>query len=180
MTDVKSEPEFSRPVIVADLDEETEMRIEADAHERQALAGRFDLLQLDTLAAEIRVVREIGAMVHVTGQVVADVTQSCVVTLAPVASHLEFPLDGRFAPAALVAEMEDDEEILFEEEDPPEIIVDRRIDLGEAVAEQLALEINPFPRAEGAEFAGYDSGPDDGSGGGNPFAVLQGLVKKPK
>ena len=145
MIDVKGEPEFSRPVTVADLNEETELRIEADAAERQALAGRFDLTELGSLTAEIRVVRQMGAMVHVTGQVVADVTQSCVVTLAPVASHLEFSLDGRYAPAELVAEMEDDEEIAFEEEDPPEVIVDGRIDLGEAVAEQLALEINPFP-----------------------------------
>lgn len=180
MTDKKGAPEFSRPVVVADLEEETELRFEADDDERRALAGRLGVDRVDGLTADLRIVREIGALVRLSGHVSADVTQSCVVTLAPVAGHREFDLDIRFAPPELVAEMEDDEELLYEEEDPPDPIVDGVIDLGDVVAEYLALEIDPFPRAEGAEFSGYATGPAAEEGAGNPFAVLRDLVKKPK
>ena len=180
MTEERGAPEFSRPLVVANLDEETETTFEANAEERSALARRLEFLQLDVLRADVRIVREIGAMVQVTGRVVADLTQACVVTLEPVSSHLEFDVEVRFAPAELVAEMVADEEISFEEEDPPEVIVDGVIDLGEALAEQLALEIDPFPRAAGAEFPGYSSGSAGENRSASPFAVLEELVKKPK
>ncbi len=180
MTEERGVPEFSRPLVVANLDEETETTFEANAEERSALARRLEFLQLDVLRADVRIVREIGAMVQVTGRVIADLTQACVVTLEPVSRHLEFDIEVRFAPAELVAEMAADEEISFEEEDPPEIIVDGVIDLGEALAEQLAVEIDPFPRAEGAEFSGYSSGSAGEDRPASPFAVLEELVKKPK
>ena len=51
------------------------------------------------------------------------------------------------------------------------------IDVGEAVAEQLALALDPYPRAPGASFAegGESEQPED-----SPFKVLAGLVKKDK
>ena len=47
-------------------------------------------------------------------------------------------------------------------------------------SEQLALEIDPFPRAEGAEFPGYSSGPEPVEKAKSPFAALEDLLKKQK
>ncbi len=53
-------------------------------------------------------------------------------------------------------------------EDPPELIEGDEIDVGALVIEQLALEIDPFPRKPGAVF---DPGPEESPP--SPFAVLK-------
>mgnify|MGYP006448887657 FL=1 len=58
-------------------------------------------------------------------------------------------------------------------------MTDGGFDLGESVAEQLLLEIDPFPRADDAVFNDLSSaGDDDGTQRANPFAVLEQLKKK--
>lgn len=42
-------------------------------------------------------------------------------------------------------------DIDFEDSDPPEPILDGKIDLGAVVAEQLSLGLDPYPRRAGAE-----------------------------
>ena len=63
------------------------------------------------------------------------------------------------------------------------------VDLGEAVAEQLALEIELFPRTPNAAFSGYVSGTvdtedaEDGAEPSGPFAALaeiKGLKRDPE
>ena len=175
------ETEFSRPFSVADLHEAAERRIEASEAERHILARRFDVDSVDGLAADLRLIREMGAIIRLEGRITADVTQTCVVTLESLKSHFEIVVHRRYAPPEAIAEEEErEEEIPFEEEDPPDVFRDGVIDLGDAVAELLSLEIDPFPRSEGAEFSGFASGPEDGDRKESPFAILEGLVKKPK
>ena len=73
------------------------------------------------------------------------------------------------------------------DEAPPEPLKDGHIDLGEAVAEQLALEIDPFPRKPGVSFEAYSSVPEsgqtpaqNGENGTGPFADLAALKEKLK
>ncbi|MDX9861197.1 MAG: DUF177 domain-containing protein [Rhodospirillales bacterium] len=172
-------PEFSRPVAVETVTEEAAFSIEATAGERDGLARRLGLVSIDRLSAELRLIRQMGAMLHLEGRLTAEVTQSCVVTLAPVHSCIAVDVDRRYGPAEAIAEA-DAEEVALEDEDPPEVLVDGIVDLGEVISEQLALEIDPFPRAEGVEFTGYSSGPTPAEKANGPFAALEDLLKKPK
>jgi Large ribosomal RNA subunit accumulation protein YceD len=61
------------------------------------------------------------------------------------------------------------------EEDPPDVIVDGRIDLGSLAAEFLALGLDPYPRKPGAEFAPVEPEPEPEAE--SPFAALEGLRK---
>jgi len=174
------EPEFFRPVAIADLEEgENVVTIEADAGEREALARRFGLFSLDRLAATLRVSVEDGdALLRLRGRLVADVTQACVVTLEPVRSHLESPFEGLYSRSARAQAAD---EIELGEAEAPEPISAGVIDLGEVTAEQLALELNPFPRAEGVEFKGFSTdaeGPGEGKEAAGPFAALERLKGK--
>lgn len=140
-------PEFSRPLPVdrlggGALDEE----IVATAEERAALALRFDLRGLERLSARLHVhPSEGGRVVRVSGSFTADVTQTCVVSLEPVRNHLEesFTQLYRLAPAGAVAR----EVVVVVDEEAPEPFGPEGIDLGEAVAQQLALALDPYPRA---------------------------------
>ncbi len=172
-------PEFSRPVAVEKVKEEAAFAVEATPVERENLARRLGIVSVDHLSADLRLTRLMGAMVRLEGRLTAEVTQSCVVTLAPVHSRIAAALDRRYGPAEALADV-DAEDIGLEDDDVPEVLVDGVIDLGEAVSEQLALEIDPFPRAEGAEFPGYASGPEPTETVKSPFAALGDLLKKQK
>ena len=87
---------------------------------------------------------------------------------------------------SFAAESEDDKDevdLSLDEEDPPDPIVGGIIDIGEAVAEHLALALEPFPRAPGAEFQAAeflkstDKIIEPAKETRNPFAVLASLRK---
>jgi uncharacterized metal-binding protein YceD (DUF177 family) len=167
----ETDPDFSHTVAVADRPDR-EVRIEAKADERAALARRLGLVALDSLEATIRLlVKAGGRVVRLRGTLRAEVIQSCVVTMEPMRSRIEIPFERHYEAAeglgtpAVV-------DIALDGEEAPEPLVDGTIDLGKAVAEQLALEIDPFPRIPGAAFNGYVSAAASRVESSGPFAAL--------
>jgi len=164
--------EFSRQISAEQIGvQETTREIAANAAERAKLAERFGLLGLDRLSAVLQLTRGRGGAVRVRGRFVADVVQACVVTLEPVPAHLEQDFTATFAPrgAAEAGEVL----IALEEDEPPEEIVDGRIDLGEAVVQQFAVALDPYPRSpSAAEATGSDGGGEE-QGRKGPFAALE-------
>ena len=176
--------EFSRPELVLDLEPEgRRVSIAADDAERAALAARFGLNGLDGLEADLILTpMRKGRAVRVEGEWRAVVRQTCVVTLAPLVDRLSETVTQVFAEDA---ETDSGEEIDIdaEEQDLPDLLVGNTIDLGELVAEQLALAIDPFPRADGAEFTPPQGAETAAKGDGgeektSPFSVLAALKKK--
>jgi uncharacterized metal-binding protein YceD (DUF177 family) len=163
--------EFSRQISAEQIGvQETTREIAANADERAKLAMRFGLLALDRLSAVLHLKRGRGGAVLVQGRFIADVTQACVVTLEPVPAHLEQDFTAIFAPRSAVQAGE--VLIVLEEDEPPEEIVEGRIDLGEAVVQQFAVALDPYPRSpKAAEAAGADSGSKE-QGRKGPFAAL--------
>lgn len=180
--------EFSRLVEVDRLGEDgLKLSIVATAAEREALARRFELVSVDDLRAEVLVRRPAaGAPVRVEMDWRAEVVQSCVVTLDPVPARLGERTVLLYAEAAAVSADDgagEELELDFAAEDPPDPIVDGRIDVGEAAAEQLALALDPYPRRPDARLpAGLAAGEDDedaqAAGRVTPFSVLAKLKEK--
>lgn len=109
---------------------------------RAALAERFGLVAIDRLEGRLAVVRD-GAGARASGQLVADVVQSCVVSGEPVPAHVEDRLELRFEPLADGAD-----EIELEADALDVMPVEgEAIDLGEALAQALAVALDPYPRA---------------------------------
>jgi hypothetical protein len=144
-------PEFSRPVAVEKLTVGGSLyRIEAKPAEREALARRFGIIGVDALSAELTLRSGAKGSVHVEGSLRADVRQACVVTLVEVPAHVEAQFTRAYAP--VVARDETDILVDLDAEDPPDPLVDGIVDIGEATAEELALGLDPYPRAPGAVF----------------------------
>ena len=164
-------PEFSRPAAVERIGAAGRTsEVAADDSECRALAERFGILAVESLTARLTL-RAHGPLVHVEGRLSARVVQACVVTLEPVAADIDEAFAITFGPE--VPEDSDELVIDLDSEDPPEPIIDGKIDLGEVVAEHLALALDPFPRAPGAVFE-----PPDAPGTTGPFAALAALRKK--
>lgn len=175
--------EFSRPIAPESLGEKGRtLAIEAAGDECGQLAGRLGLDGLGSLAAEVRLTPQKGGrFIRLEGTLKADITQTCVVTLEPVETRIEAAFD-RLYDTTLKAPTGGGENVDVESDDPSEPLSLGQIDIGEAVSEQLALEINPFPRKPGISFKDYSTGPDGGdlSAGAGPFSGLTGLKKELK
>ena len=132
------------------LDGETRISFEADVGERTKVAARLGLVSLDHLHGDLRIRPETdGDTVCIWGELCAKLTQTCVVTLEPLSSEIKAPVEWRFAKDVAY---NGDGDIDLESEDPPEPIIDGTIDIGEALTQQLALEIDPFPRKPGIPY----------------------------
>lgn len=172
---------LSRVVMVDRLraDIVTEMTVTADERERGALAATDGLEQVNRLEGRFRIARH-GAAIHVTGEVQAEVVQTCVVSLEPFPALVREPVDVRFAPdvevdeleAASARRMRDGVEEFTDAADIPDPIIDGRIDLGVLTAEFLILGLDPHPRKPGAVFAAGESGAD-AAANVSPFAALR-------
>ena len=115
-------------------------------------------------------------MIRLQGHLTADVVQSCVVTLGPVPAHLEVDFEMSFSASAVEPAVADLDPLA---EEGPEPIPEGVIDLGEAVAQQLAIALDPYPRAPGASLEALEEAKQLlEQGTRNPFAELASLKKK--
>ena len=60
------------------------------------------------------------------------------------------------------------------DEEPPEPLIEGKVDLGAIATEFLLLGIDPYPRKAGAEFAAVKTADDSA----RPFAALEALKKR--
>jgi uncharacterized metal-binding protein YceD (DUF177 family) len=173
-------PEFSRPVRLDTLGAEPRsFAVAAEPLERAAVAARFGLAALDRLEAELTLMRK-GAEVLAKGVLKAAASQSCVATGEPVPETVEerFELVFRPVPQADTAE----EEVELSEGELDVVFYDgASIDVGEAVAQTLALSLDPYPRAHGSESALREAGvrtEEEARAESGPFAALGALKDK--
>jgi uncharacterized metal-binding protein YceD (DUF177 family) len=155
-------PEFSRLVPLARVGAEPfRQDIEASEAERAQLALRLDLIALDRLTATVELVRLAKEIFALHAAFEAEFVQSCVVTLDPVSGTAAEEFTLIYGPPEAEEEVggsiEDD--VAFEPLDGT------AIDVGEAVAQQFALALPPFPRVPGASIeAEIEMPPTDESG----------------
>jgi len=125
-----------------------------------------------SLAADLRVAPFGRDGLSVSGEIAARLTQTCVATLEDFESSVVAPVDIRFSPDGVDpnAEIDLSELVDVEGEDPPDLLVDGRIDLGAIIAEFLVLALDPYPRKPGAVFEAAEPEAD-----ASPFAALKAL-----
>ena len=165
--------ELSRPVRLDTINDAGQtVAITADPAERAALAERFGLIALDRLAAEIGLERD-GAVIMARGRLLADVVQACIASDEPVPSTIDETFTLRFVPEDVLAQSD---EVELSETDCDTLPHDGKvIELGEAVAETLALALDPFPRSPAAEAALREAGvvgEEEAKAASSPFAKL--------
>jgi len=174
--------------------------IKASPEECALVAARLGLQSVGAISAVLEIKPAGKGLIKVTGTAKAEVVQTCVVSLAPVAAHVEDEVSATFVTeerAALDAKKkerakarklaskkvdEEEEEIIgLQGDDPPDIARDGRIDLGEVAVVHLALALNPYPRAPGAAFDAQawtgEAEKDEKASTISPFAALAKLKK---
>lgn len=157
-------PEVSRPVALDRVGSAgITTLVQADPAELPAVAARLGVPAVQSLRCEFRL-RRIGGIVEAHGTLTASLTQQCVVSLDDFDSVMQEDFAVHFVPAGT------------EDEEPEPDVPDQipfegsMIDLGEAMVEQLALSLDPYPRRPGAELPAGALEPEQGA-----FAALASL-----
>jgi hypothetical protein len=180
MTD--SADPWSVPIAVEQIpDTGLHRDIEASVVTREAMAELGGLREILSASATLDVTPKSGGRVHVEGRIRARVGQTCVVTLDPIESEIDEPIDLIFAPPEQIPEMaalvDEAAESDVEIPDPPEPIVNGVIDLGRVATDALFLGVDPYPRKPDAVFEVPVVPPDPED---HPFAALKALQLEPK
>jgi len=187
--------EWSHLVDIEQLSAEPKTyKFDADERQRVDLARRFAILSVEEARATVTLQKVGGGIIHAIGSVQADVTQACVVSLAPVAAHIEDEFEGwfgdrtstavSFAKARLEREAKKGggEAEVLEESLDPEPVIGGKVDIGELATQYLSLALDPYPRAEGVSPV-YSIGPSDKDDAGaelrkSPFEALKDWKEK--
>jgi len=170
-----NEPEFSRPFDRRGITAET-IELTATAEECARLASRFGLVAVHALKASLSL-EAVGDNVCATGKFTADIVQTCAVSGDELPVSLAENLSFRFVPEAEWAD-EDADEIELEADQLDDIPYDgTSFDLGEAVAQSLALAIDPYAIGPEAEKVRQEQGLLDQGASGPLAEALAALTK---
>ncbi len=166
---------FSHPLPLAKLKHAPlHLTLYAEAEELAAAAARLGLPSVDAIEAALSVSRS-GSRVRVRGQFHASVEQICVVSLEPFPTVVADEIDEEF----LLADHSDDLEIdLDPEAVTAEPLSGDQLDLGEIVIQNLALALDPHPRAEGAALSDLEYDAERANMADKPLAALANLRPK--
>jgi uncharacterized metal-binding protein YceD (DUF177 family) len=155
--------------------------VEASEAERAALAQRFAVTSVPDLTASVTFDTD-GEAVLANGTLTATIEQPCAVTRENIRYAVTEPLALRFVPAESMPVYAPDEEVELDTEDLDEIPYEGDVfDLGEAIAQTLALAIDPYREGAGADEARRQAGivSDEEQAPSGPLAeALKGLTGK--
>ena len=154
-----------------------EVRIEADEAQRAAIAAMAEALSLSRFAAMVVLTKTAPDKFLLTCRLEADLTQPCVVTLEPVAAHIEraFTRELHFTGTGRRPAAENDlplPDLSLDEGEEIEEIESLHYDLAAPLLEEFLLALDPYPRCPGVEFR---PGEEAKARPESPFAALKSL-----
>lgn len=171
-----SGPELSRPIKLRAIKNEPVV-VEASESERRALAARLGLTSIESLRAVVTLDPD-GTRVTAAGTLLAELTQPCAISFEDFPVTIDEPLALVFIPAQAEAAPAFDEEIELEADELDQIEYEGdSFDLGEAIAQSLALAIDPYAEGPNADAARAKAGivTDDAPSG--PLAEALAALK---
>lgn len=164
--------DFAHRLPIDQIRDGARMDLTADEEERAKVAERLGLIGLHRFEAHVTLRRE-GRIVDCAGRIKAQLSQACIASGEPVGAAIDEAFAIKFVPAPVVEGPEP--EIELGEGDLDTVIHDGQvIDLGEAVADSLALALDPYPRGPKADEALKAAGVLSEAEAG-PFAALAKL-----
>lgn len=141
-----------------------------------ALAKELGMLSLGDANISYRIERLAGGAYRLHGRVTANGSQACVVTVEPVASHVDDTFDVEFWPD--LPEPDGGEEKSILDARDVELLEGGIIPVGRIVFETLSAGLDPYPRKPDAEFSWTDKAGQEAKNV-SPFAALSKLKPKP-
>lgn len=169
------EPEFSRLIDLRQVNDQP-LVLEPDETEKRRLSGRFGITAIDTMRAQVKLAMA-GEDVTVQGRLTAAIVQPCAISGEDFPVLIDEPISLRFTREHIAHAPDEEIEITADDCDVIEY-EGTAFDLGEAIAQTLALAIDPFAEGPDADRARAEHNLS-GDADAGPFAMLRSLTDKP-
>jgi len=168
---------FSYPLAVDDISTaQKEYKIKADERQCQQIADILRVPAVKNFSAEIYTKRHNkSTLIDVWGKVRALITRQSVISLENFDKTYQTDFSLQFDTGLTenqVREMEENGE-----ENIPDVVVNGQIDLYHLAMEQIALELEDYPRQKGEEFDFKSEFDSETTASANPFKILEKLKK---
>jgi hypothetical protein len=136
--------------------------------DHQALTERFGWVSVDHLSCDLCIRKMAQNCWEVTGHIIGQIVQNCIVTGVPVPENIDFQIEERYVQ---VADQADQVEVGLDGVEP---IKNGAIDIGELAVQSLCLAATAWPRVDDAlDFYSVCEQETD-----HPFAVLSSLKRR--
>jgi len=173
---VTAAPEFRRLIRLDEVGRrDIDVAMVAAPPERRALARRFGVTEITALEAGLKIRRVSSGVYNLSGAVEAEIIYSGL----EVAEAIEFSLNEQFDEILATPDgWRALEENAIDGEVDAELLTEEFIDMGEIVAQNLSLALDPVLLEVGAFDDGaitYSSGVGGGDVPEHPFSVLETL-----
>lgn len=166
--------EFTYPIDVRTITSKgMTIHLQADEAECAALADRFDVPRVISLSSDLTVRR--AGLIVVEGTFKAVVEQICVVSLEKFENQIQSDFKLFFDPDMKKTHNQIIDIDVGDEEVEP--IVNGRIDVGAALAEQFGLNLDLFPKKTKQPFCYADPLSEAEEKQKHPFSELKNLLK---
>ena len=136
--------------------------------DHQALTERFGWVSVDHLSCDLCIRKMSQNCWEVTGHIIGQIVQNCIVTGLPVPENIDFQIEERYVR---IADQADQVEVGLDGVEP---IKNGTIDIGELAVQSLCLAATAWPRVDNAlDFYSVCEQETD-----HPFAVLSSLKRR--
>jgi len=152
LNDPSPQSGYSHPLQVADLPKNRVrvFSLDLDPKELALIAQELGIIELRKMRFEGELAYNDQGEIVLSADLGITATQACVVTLEPVKTRIDEKITRRFSPQ--IVEREEEHQML-EDEDENIDPLGSVIDLGLVLTESIALNLQDFPRVEGAELS---------------------------
>ncbi len=169
--------DFSYPLNIDDLNQqEQHHKIQADAEQLKTLK---DILQVEGVKKfEADIYLKLNLKQHkldLWGNVKATIELKSVISLENFNKDYDVDFTYCFDTKATHRDIKELEASIYD--DVPDVIDNGKIDLADIAVEQLALELDDYPRKDGEKFEFVSEFDEETTKQSNPFAVLEKLKK---
>ena len=166
--------DFSCRIAIDRVRDGTRIDLVASEADRAGIARQIDLISIGRLEAHV-VLEHRGTGIVARGRIKAAIEQACVASGEPVPAFVDEAFELKFQPEPVRVP---DEEVELSGDDLDTIFHDGQgIELGAAIADTLAVSIEPYPRSANAAEALQQAGVLSEEQAG-PFAALAALKGK--
>ena len=169
--------EFSYPVKIDELNQNTyKFVLKADKDELKDIASVLQVINVNSFEAEISLkYTQREHLLRVWGNVKAQLILKSVISLEDFVQDFDVPFELIYDTKATYKDIKEMD--LGINDEVPDIVENGTINLADVAMEQIALNIDDYPRSEGEyfDFSKYSNEVEDKKD--NPFAILAKLKK---
>lgn len=143
--------EFSRLQNVTSLPAKGQyFQYQLTGEERKNLAGRYGIISIDSLESKGKIIPSGKGKFKLKATFEANITQTCGISLDPVREEISGEFSVLLHHQSQKRQQQPTEIDINPSGDDVEYLEGDVIDIGELIAQHISLEINPYPRKQGA------------------------------